>query len=122
MLLDVIYASLGGCLCSNAHSLMLTMQLVHALQLNSKDRRNEFEIMFATLTEWKDTYRTTLVPKQVAVSLRGCRLLFEQMQQPCSACCQAFTTQCHHAQLIILLGCLSVLSCDLVQAILQPVQ
>lgn len=36
-----------------------------ALQLEGKETRAEFEVLFAELTAWKDTYRTTLVPKQV---------------------------------------------------------
>ena len=34
-------------------------------QLGNKDRRVEFEVMFEELKAWKDTYHTTLVPKQV---------------------------------------------------------
>ncbi|KAK9786077.1 hypothetical protein WJX73_003167 [Symbiochloris irregularis] len=34
-------------------------------KLGDKDQRTEFEIMFAELCNWKDSYRTTVIPRQV---------------------------------------------------------
>ena len=35
------------------------------VQLGNRDARMEFDVLFEELMAWKDSYRTTLVPKQV---------------------------------------------------------
>ena len=36
-----------------------------ALQLHLEDASNEFNLLLGELTEWKNAYRTCLVPRQV---------------------------------------------------------